>query len=98
MQGPAWAARNLARRFDDDVPAACAAGLAANMDTHLSSVTPLRFNDSLIWNDSGIWHLTSLPYGHLLLIWSSPEERVGRLRIATQRAAQPLVPMLGPTT
>ncbi|KHK49127.1 hypothetical protein PI87_27110 [Ralstonia sp. A12] len=80
--------------FDGDVPAACAAGLAANIDSHLSFVTPSRFNDSLIWTDSGIWHLTRLPYGHLLLIWSSPEEHVGRLRIATHRAAQQLVPML----
>ncbi|AKZ28569.1 hypothetical protein ACH51_19755 (plasmid) [Ralstonia solanacearum] len=57
--------------FEGDVPAACAAGIAANMDSHLSFVTPTRFSDSLTWSDAGIWYLSRLPQGHLLLVWSS---------------------------
>ncbi|MCL1622592.1 hypothetical protein [Ralstonia pseudosolanacearum] len=80
--------------FEGDVPAACAAGIAANMDSHLSFVTPTRFSESLTWSDAGIWYLSRLQQGHLLLVWSSPEEPVGRLRIAAQRAVQQLLPML----
>lgn len=80
--------------FEGDAPAACAAGLAAHMDSHLSFVTPTVFKDSLIWTDAGVWCLTRLPDGHLLLTCSAMMDNVGALRLAVQIAAQQLEPML----
>lgn len=83
--------------FDGDAPAACAAGLATSVDNHLSFLAPSRCNDGLVWADSGVWYLARLPNDHLLLVWSGPEEQVGLLRLAVQRAAQQLAPMLSTT-
>ena len=80
--------------FVGDVPAASAAGLAVQMDSHLSFITPTVFKDSLIWTDTGVWCLMRLPLGHLLLACSAATEHVGALRLAVLLAAQTLEPML----
>jgi len=82
--------------FSGDVPAACAASLAVQLEQDLTLIQNTRFTESLIWSDPGIWYLAVLNYNHRLLAHSRSSDHAGALRLAGQIAAMQLNTILFP--
>ena len=79
-----------------DTPAACAASLSGQVEDSLSLIQQTRLSEMLLWSPPGLWHISRLAHGHLLMTYAASGEHAGAVRLAGRIAGQRMALMLSP--
>lgn len=78
------------RLFSGDMPAACAAGVVAQVDECLSALKAGRVDELMVWTPGGLWFIGRLVNDHVLLLSATDSHCAGAVRLAAQVAVQKL--------
>lgn len=80
-----------------DTPAACAASVSRHIEENLSFIQPTGMSELLLWCAPGLWHISRLAHGHLLMVYAASADHAGAVRLASRIAGQRMALMLAPT-
>mgnify|MGYP000844771952 FL=1 len=76
--------------LEGDIPAAMAASIRNGTSSALAELTPSPAREVMVWQDDGLWFLTTVADNHVLLLGSTDTRHPGLLRATARRAAERL--------
>lgn len=79
--------------FQGDTLAAVALNMLGGLERDLSLLAPTNVHESLLWTDAGVWYISHLPGGQVLLAHTQGSMS-GTLRLAGKVAAVRLASLM----